>query len=77
MAEPFAALALVWGQRGSHAVICASVNDVIVHGIPDGYRLQEGDLLSVDCGAYLDGWAADAAVSVVIPQDPDPCGRRG
>ncbi|MEV4165819.1 type I methionyl aminopeptidase [Nonomuraea dietziae] len=48
------------------AVICASVNDAIVHGIPDGYRLREGDLLSVDCGAHLDGWAADAAVSVVV-----------
>ncbi|GHE26395.1 methionine aminopeptidase [Streptosporangium violaceochromogenes] len=53
------------------AVICASVNDVIVHGIPDGYRLRPGDLLSVDCGAYLDGWAGDAAISMVIG-DGDP-----
>ncbi|MCT9934174.1 type I methionyl aminopeptidase [Planotetraspora sp. A-T 1434] len=48
------------------AVICTSVNDVIVHGIPNGYRLRRGDLLSVDCGAYLDGWAGDAATTFVI-----------
>ncbi|MFE3454081.1 type I methionyl aminopeptidase [Nonomuraea sp. NPDC059194] len=48
------------------AVICASVNDAIVHGIPGRYRLREGDLLSVDCGAYLDGWAGDAAVSFTL-----------
>jgi methionyl aminopeptidase len=48
------------------AVICASVNEVIVHGIPDRYRLRAGDLLSVDCGVYLDGWAGDAAISFVV-----------
>ncbi|GAA0829037.1 type I methionyl aminopeptidase [Streptosporangium amethystogenes subsp. fukuiense] len=48
------------------AVICASVNNVIVHGIPDGYRLRPGDLLSVDCGVYLDGWAGDAAISFTV-----------
>ncbi|MFJ3641553.1 type I methionyl aminopeptidase [Streptomyces sp. NPDC090108] len=48
------------------AVICASVNDAIVHGIPDGYRLRDGDLLSVDCGAVLDGWAGDSAVSFTV-----------
>ena len=48
------------------AVICASVNDAALHGIPGRYRLAEGDLLSVDCGAVLDGWAADAAVSFTI-----------
>ena len=47
-------------------VICASVNDAVLHGIPDGYALKDGDLLSVDCGAVLDGWAGDAAVSFVI-----------
>ena len=45
------------------AVICTSVNDAALHGIPGRYRLAEGDLLSVDCGAVLDGWAADAAIS--------------
>jgi methionyl aminopeptidase len=48
------------------AAICTSVNDAALHGIPDQYRLAEGDLLSVDCGAVLDGWAADAAISFTI-----------
>ncbi|MET7905083.1 type I methionyl aminopeptidase [Streptomyces sp. NPDC005355] len=48
------------------AVICASVNNAIVHGIPDGYRLHDGDLLSVDCGATVDGWTGDAAVSFTV-----------
>ncbi|MEU8823204.1 type I methionyl aminopeptidase [Streptomyces sp. NPDC048636] len=48
------------------AVICASVNDAIVHGIPDGYRLRDGDLVSIDCGATLAGWAGDAAVSFIV-----------
>ena len=48
------------------AVICASVNDAALHGIPGRRRLADGDLLSVDCGAVLDGWAADAAISFTI-----------
>ncbi|BDM72892.1 methionine aminopeptidase [Streptomyces nigrescens] len=48
------------------AVICASVNDAIVHGIPDGYRLRDGDLVSLDCGAVVDGWAGDAAISFTV-----------
>jgi methionyl aminopeptidase len=48
------------------AVICASVNDAALHGIPNGYRLRDGDLVSIDCGAEVDGWAADAAVSFVV-----------
>ncbi|MFW6091461.1 MAG: type I methionyl aminopeptidase [Actinomycetota bacterium] len=48
------------------AVICTSVNDVIVHGIPTDYRLADGDLLSVDCGAYIDGWHGDAAISFTV-----------
>jgi methionyl aminopeptidase len=48
------------------AVMCASVNDVIVHGIPTGYRLRDGDLLSIDCGAVVDGWTGDAAVSFTV-----------
>ncbi|MGW4194499.1 type I methionyl aminopeptidase [Streptomyces sp. NPDC005004] len=57
------------------AVICASVNDAIVHGIPTGYRLRDGDLLSVDCGALLDGWAGDSAISFVVGR-PDPADLR-
>ena len=43
----------------------------MVHGIPNDYRLQDGDLLSVDCGAFLEGWCGDAAVSFVVGT-PDP-----
>jgi methionyl aminopeptidase len=53
------------------AVICASVNDVIVHGIPNGYRLADGDLVSIDFGAELDGWTGDAAISFIVGT-PDP-----
>ncbi|NUR02041.1 MAG: type I methionyl aminopeptidase [Streptomyces sp.] len=48
------------------AVICASVNDAIVHGIPTGYRLRDGDLVSIDCGAELGGWVGDSATSFVV-----------
>ncbi|MFI5663602.1 type I methionyl aminopeptidase [Streptomyces sp. NPDC051684] len=48
------------------AVICASVNDAIVHGIPTTYRLRDGDLVSIDCGAELGGWAGDSAISFVV-----------
>ncbi|MFI9819603.1 type I methionyl aminopeptidase [Streptomyces sp. NPDC052013] len=48
------------------AVICTSVNDAIVHGIPTGYRLRDGDLVSVDCGAELDGWVGDSALSFTV-----------
>jgi methionyl aminopeptidase len=48
------------------AVICASVNDAALHGIPDGYRLADGDLLSIDCGATLDGWTGDSAISLAV-----------
>ncbi|XVQ87663.1 type I methionyl aminopeptidase [Microbispora siamensis] len=48
------------------AVICVSVNDAIVHGIPTDYRLRDGDVVGVDCGAILDGWAADAAVTFIV-----------
>ncbi len=48
------------------AVICTSVNDAALHGIPSGYRLADGDLVSVDCGATLDGWTGDAAISFTV-----------
>ncbi|MER5429428.1 type I methionyl aminopeptidase [Streptomyces sp. NPDC002588] len=48
------------------AVICASVNDAIVHGIPTRYRLRDGDLVSIDCGAQLGGWAGDSAISFTV-----------
>src|SRR5882757_9978607 len=48
------------------AVICTSVNDAVVHGIPDDYRLRDGDLVSIDCGAELGGWTGDAAISFPV-----------
>jgi methionyl aminopeptidase len=57
------------------AVICTSVNDVALHGIPTDYRLRDGDLLSVDCGAEVDGWAGDAAVTVIVGT-PRPADQR-
>lgn len=48
------------------AVICASVNDEVVHGIPGDRVLADGDLLSVDFGAVVDGWHGDAAVSILV-----------
>lgn len=61
------------GYQGFPASICASVNDVIVHGIPSADTvLREGDLVSIDCGATLDGWVGDSAWSFPIGDvDPD------
>ena len=55
------------------AVLCVSVNDAIVHGIPDDYRLRDGDLVSVDFGAELGGWAGDSAISFIVGE---PAPRR-
>ncbi|WP_028662838.1 type I methionyl aminopeptidase [Saccharomonospora halophila] len=60
------------GYHGFPASICASVNEQIVHGIPTRDRvLNDGDLLSVDCGAILDGWHGDSAVTIEIGTVPD------
>ncbi|GIW71449.1 MAG: methionine aminopeptidase [Planctomycetota bacterium] len=56
------------GYRGYPASICASVNDEVVHGIPNRRRLQEGDILSVDIGVAKDGWYGDAANTIPIGQ---------
>jgi methionyl aminopeptidase len=52
--------------HGFPAVICTSPNDMIVHGIPGGYVLQEGDILSVDCGAIIEGYHGDAAYTAPV-----------
>ena len=55
------------GYHGFPAVVCTSPNRVIVHGIPsEAVVLEEGDILSIDCGAIIEGWHADAAVTVPI-----------
>jgi methionyl aminopeptidase len=52
--------------HGFPAVICTSPNQVIVHGIPDDTTLHEGDIISLDCGAIIEGWHADAAITVPV-----------
>ena len=54
------------GYHGYPAVICASVNDEVIHGIPGGRILEEGDVIAVDCGAIVDGWHGDAAFSAGV-----------
>lgn len=54
------------GYHGFPAVICVSVNDEVVHGIPGSRVLREGDLVSIDCGAIVNGWHSDAAVTVPV-----------
>ena len=58
--------------HGFPAVICTSPNDMIVHGIPGDYRLEEGDIISIDCGAIVEGYHADAAFTMPIGEvDPE------
>jgi methionyl aminopeptidase len=52
--------------HGFPAVICTSPNDMIVHGIPGDYRLKEGDIISVDCGAIIEGYHGDAAYTAGV-----------
>jgi methionyl aminopeptidase len=54
------------GYRGYPGRICASVNEVIVHGIPDDRVLERGDILSIDVGLTVDGWHADSAVTHAV-----------
>jgi methionyl aminopeptidase len=54
------------GYHGYPAVICASRNDVVVHGIPDDQALEDGDIVSIDCGAIVDGYHGDAAFTAGI-----------
>ncbi len=54
------------GYHGFPAVICASPNDLVVHGIPGEVVLEEGDIVAVDCGAVVDGWHGDAAFTAPV-----------
>jgi len=54
------------GYHGFPASICASVNETVVHGIPNGYALKDGDLLSIDIGTTFEGYVSDSAASVAI-----------
>ncbi|KWX24611.1 methionine aminopeptidase [Mycolicibacterium wolinskyi] len=55
-----------WAPSPFPAVLCVSVNDAVVHGVPNGQVLADGDLVSVDFGAILNGWCGDAARSFVV-----------
>ena len=56
------------GYHGFPAVICTSPNDMIVHGIPGDYVLEEGDIISIDCGAIVEGYHGDAAYTAGVGQ---------
>src|SRR3954454_23522649 len=60
------------GYRGFPGSICASPNSMVVHGIPGGYELKRGDLISIDVGVVKDGWVSDAAMTLPIgPVSPE------
>ncbi|MFJ4534745.1 type I methionyl aminopeptidase [Streptomyces tibetensis] len=65
-ASPFLGYRPSFAPTPFPAVLCVSVNDAIVHGIPDRYRLRDGDLVSIDFGAELGGWVGDSALSFVV-----------
>ena len=54
------------GYQGFPASLCISVNDQVVHGIPSDYELRDGDVVSVDCGVYLNGFHGDSAFTFEI-----------
>lgn len=63
------------GYRGFPASICTSVNEVVVHGIPDRTRLKEGDIIGVDVGVILEGYQGDAARTYAVGQVSDTARR--
>jgi methionyl aminopeptidase len=63
------------GYHGFPAVICASPNDMVVHGIPDQRALEEGDVISIDCGAIIRGYHGDAAFTVGVGEVSDQAQR--
>lgn len=60
------------GYHGYPATTCISVNEEVVHGIPGDRVIQEGDVVSVDCGAIVDGWHGDSAVTVIVGSPASP-----
>ncbi|MDQ6753254.1 MAG: type I methionyl aminopeptidase [Actinomycetota bacterium] len=66
------------GYHGFPATICTSVNEEVVHGIPSGRVLHDGDILSIDGGAIIEGWHSDSARTLIIgaPAAADPADQR-
>ncbi|MFM8531863.1 MAG: M24 family metallopeptidase, partial [Ilumatobacteraceae bacterium] len=63
------------GYGGFPAVICTSVNDEVIHGIPGPRRLVEGDIIGIDCGAIVNGWHGDAAFTAGVGTISDEARR--
>lgn len=63
------------GYMGYPATVCASINEVVVHGIPSGRALKEGDIIGVDLGAVLDGFYGDAAVTYPVGEITEELAR--
>jgi methionyl aminopeptidase len=63
------------GYRGYPCCLCASVNDEVIHGIPSGRRLEQGDILSLDLGVILEGYYGDSAITVPVSEIPDSLSR--
>lgn len=63
------------GYQGFPKTLCVSVNDEIVHGIPGPRRLESGDIVSIDCGAIVEGWHGDAAITVALGDVSDEVRR--
>jgi methionyl aminopeptidase len=59
-------------EPGYTHTLCTSINDAVVHGVPSDVRIEPGDLVSIDCGAEVDGWNGDAAFSMVVPDPSRP-----
>ena len=59
------------GYHGFTGSICVSVDDEVVHGIPGDRVIEDGDIVSIDCGAIVDGWHGDAAITVAVGEVPD------
>jgi methionyl aminopeptidase len=74
-ASPFLGYQPSFASSPYPGVVCLSVNDAVLHGIPTDYQLRDGDLLSVDCGATLDGWTGDAAISFCVGSISDSDAR--
>src|SRR4051812_20487567 len=64
-----------FGRGPFRNVLCLSVNDAVLHGLPHDYLLRDGDLLSIDVAAGIDGWVADSALSLIVGT-PDPADRK-
>jgi methionyl aminopeptidase len=64
-----------FGRGPFRNVICLSVNDAVLHGMPHDYVLRDGDLLSLDFAVSIDGWVADSAVTVIIGDSADPADK--